>query len=515
MTVPPESHIRDHLADNVELVEPGLRLIEKEHYLPNVRGGRGFIDLLCRDDQGCYVVIEIKRSDDAARTAIHELYKYTQLLRQNHGLAAHDVRCVLVSTSWHELLVPFSAFARNSEYHAEGLKLELTLAGSPGSASKVELLPQDDALETCPHQVVFLYRTGVGRDQHIPNVQAALTAASIVDYFLLIQDYAGSSPSVIFPFAITLVTGAVMAECRLRMELELEPDSVDTGDEWWAEEELQRAVIEAVDCDSLELSTPVRFGVSLPEWPIAQALRAGRFTSSIRSDTDLSDLAEGSGGPYTIGFSATIRPRFSARWRHVRESLNHVLLGNERWSKLLNAVLDDVEHSRRSDRIKIYVYNPLDILFALFKLVSEGERGYLPGFAVRVLNDNDDVVDGYAGALAWNLVTTPESVDDMLRVIFGAQDLMAYGISRSTSDLWRHEDRILNYHGLTCEVFRVSMDNETLSFRQLWIGDGGRVEYMERETDDPAASLRAFLDRNRDYLEEWSQRFQQIYFEVQ
>lgn len=37
-----EAEIRDHLIDHLDLIEPGLRLIEKEFKLPNADGAKGF-----------------------------------------------------------------------------------------------------------------------------------------------------------------------------------------------------------------------------------------------------------------------------------------------------------------------------------------------------------------------------------------------------------------------------------------------------------------------------------------
>ena len=84
---PLESEIRDALAGDLGDLEDGLELIEKEYKLPNPIGGKGFVDILARDRFGLLVVIEIKRSNTTARQAIHEIFKYTALLRTNHGLA--------------------------------------------------------------------------------------------------------------------------------------------------------------------------------------------------------------------------------------------------------------------------------------------------------------------------------------------------------------------------------------------------------------------------------------------
>ena len=66
-----EAELRDLLAIQVNVLEPGLALVEKEKYVPSTLGTRSFIDLLAHDSEKRWVLIELKRSDAAAREAIH------------------------------------------------------------------------------------------------------------------------------------------------------------------------------------------------------------------------------------------------------------------------------------------------------------------------------------------------------------------------------------------------------------------------------------------------------------
>ncbi|MEQ1829181.1 MAG: endonuclease NucS domain-containing protein, partial [Pirellula sp.] len=110
-----ESDIRNNLANCLEKLEPGLELIAIEFPLPNLIGTRGFIDILARDRFNNRVIIELKRSDQAARQAIHELHKYVALLRMKEGLSHGTIRTMLVSTEWSELRVPFAEFKRSTD----------------------------------------------------------------------------------------------------------------------------------------------------------------------------------------------------------------------------------------------------------------------------------------------------------------------------------------------------------------------------------------------------------------
>lgn len=98
-----EAGLRDHLAENLEKIELGLTLVKTEHAVPNARGAGGKVDILATDTLGNYVCIEVKRSDNSARATLNELSKYLVLLCQQNDLQKERVRCVLVSTHWHEV----------------------------------------------------------------------------------------------------------------------------------------------------------------------------------------------------------------------------------------------------------------------------------------------------------------------------------------------------------------------------------------------------------------------------
>ncbi|MFO1124626.1 MAG: endonuclease NucS [Methylocystis sp.] len=111
-----EADIRDHLAAHLDLIEPGLTLVDIEFHLPNRDGASGFLDIFARDALGRLVIIEIKRTDAAAREAIQELYKYVPLLRERFFVKDVDIRLILLSVAWHELATPYAEFAASAPY---------------------------------------------------------------------------------------------------------------------------------------------------------------------------------------------------------------------------------------------------------------------------------------------------------------------------------------------------------------------------------------------------------------
>lgn len=169
-----EAKIRDYLALNLNLIEMGLSLIEKEFYLRNTFGANGHIDILAKDLFGNYVVIEIKRSEQAARQALHELFKYVSILHRQLGVIQSRIRVMLVSTTWDELTLPFSEFLEIMPYHVEGIKITATIHGQVTSAVKFSPVALNGALSISRCQNIHFYQCEDVRNANINAVSNAL-----------------------------------------------------------------------------------------------------------------------------------------------------------------------------------------------------------------------------------------------------------------------------------------------------------------------------------------------------
>ncbi|HSG79183.1 MAG TPA: endonuclease NucS [Acidimicrobiia bacterium] len=84
-----EANLQELLAEKPQAIENGLSLLERE-YLTEI----GPVDLLCRDDGGQVVAVEIKRKGEIA--GVEQLTRYLEYLNRDATLA--PVRGVLVAT---------------------------------------------------------------------------------------------------------------------------------------------------------------------------------------------------------------------------------------------------------------------------------------------------------------------------------------------------------------------------------------------------------------------------------
>lgn len=75
-----EAHLQELLAEHVETLGPGWRLVRREY--PTAIGP---VDLLCRDDAGTTVAVEVKRRGEI--DGVEQLSRYLELLNRDPHLA--------------------------------------------------------------------------------------------------------------------------------------------------------------------------------------------------------------------------------------------------------------------------------------------------------------------------------------------------------------------------------------------------------------------------------------------
>ncbi|MEQ1758342.1 MAG: endonuclease NucS domain-containing protein [Vicinamibacterales bacterium] len=125
-----ESDLRDFLAKNLYLVEPGLRLYQEEGItgLEFPAGGR-FIDILALDAANRYVVIELKVSKGYDRV-VGQLLRYMAWVEENHADPGQAVRGVIIAREISRDLVLACSRVEGVELYEYELSVELRAVGS-------------------------------------------------------------------------------------------------------------------------------------------------------------------------------------------------------------------------------------------------------------------------------------------------------------------------------------------------------------------------------------------------
>jgi hypothetical protein len=497
---PNEAAIRDYLASNLDLIEPGLKLVEKEFELPNELGAKGFVDLLARDRFGHVVVIEIKKSDASARTALHELHKYVALLRNNHGLASDKVRCLVLSTAWHELLVPFSEYARSTDYHVEGREIILNNQFIPTALRTVKLAAESMASRICPRHMVYFFHDRGACESALSTIVSEFDQFSVQNYlaFLLQRDEQHEGYCL---FALYLAVEAFSPAQQVDIEKHLSSanERLFDGEDWPHE----RTVISNVGLKfrpaETEIGYPEKFGQMLEKWTVISTARYGRFKTSaaLKSDEDLCREVAGHEGDNAVIFQTICSPQYKPSWESVRSKSEYCLKGNPTWKKGLELFMKESETDETAS-LSIHVYNPLDFMMSLYCLVGSGDTGYLPTMQIVREDRNGQKLSLLLGYLAWDGKTCPNSPERVIKSIFGG--VWEYFVCRNFGDTWQQEPRLLKTHGFRYAFCEFTFQSGKVIAQQEWLLKNGRAERRPLGEDGPDSVFR-FVNANTPYIQ--------------
>jgi hypothetical protein len=196
-----ESSIRDFLAENLDLVGPGLEFLGAEHHLRNPSGSSGFLDIFARGLNDELVIIEVKRTRSQSREALHELFKCAALLRHKFLLKEREYRLVLLSVDWEDLRVPFWDCMQSCPYDISAGRIIL---GKDGLPSSIETVPSPRNIENrkiARHHYLWHFAQQQTAERAVPIVAGHMQASGIED-FILVRSVAaangGSRPFVYF-----------------------------------------------------------------------------------------------------------------------------------------------------------------------------------------------------------------------------------------------------------------------------------------------------------------------------
>lgn len=189
-----ESVLRDYIAGHLAELDPNLILIGKEYPLPSSpHGAGGSIDILAEDTAGHFVVIEIKKTNHSARETLHELSKYITLLREREGLGRTEIRCIVISVEWHELLEPFSYFKAVADVQVDGFAAAI----EPGQPIRYTLIvprPVGDLPTFSPEFYLFLYDTRTERKKHLSWIRKRVKSLPFVKAAFVELDWPDGAP---------------------------------------------------------------------------------------------------------------------------------------------------------------------------------------------------------------------------------------------------------------------------------------------------------------------------------
>ena len=542
-----EDTIRNFLVNRLELIESGLSLLKKEQYLPNELGTRGFVDILAKDSFGRFVIIELKRSDSASREALHEILKYIEGIKQNKKLKDDEIRTIVVSTEWDELLIPFSSFYNRCNCSVMGIQLKVDGDLKPTSAKKVVPLELNNDRLLSDQHIYRLYTSEDSLEKGIKSHVECFHAKGICDYVLVIlkapsdfreheieatmhgleciADNNGlSEPSVSrekmeamtpdYKFMIYSVI-QVLSESEYYDIISMDEAIAEEVNEFAEDmepEELMDALHEQAlyvglkpYCEHIDISYPAKFNSILDDqgWEIERIEKFGGFQRNelLTDDMVINELRGSSGTnrqKYKKDFDSGNRASFSQMKKDVKVCLADNLI----WKQHILNFLDKIENLSKGHSFdgKLYIYNPSNTVLTIHLTTTSGNPfAWQPDYYLSI--EGDGMKRMYFGGLVANGKTA--SMKEILETFYDG-DAFQFGFQMTWGGYESRDYKIARYLGLEYSSFQMIDDENGKVFSKY---DG--YEFHECSPTNPFAGFIDYLNKNTKLIQEINEFFKE------
>jgi Endonuclease NucS len=413
-----ESLIRDWLADNLDFIENGLQLIGKEYHLKDNIGAKGFVDLLCKDIYNNFVLIEIKRAQASSRQTITEVLKYYSLLKHNLKARESEIRIIIISTHWDELIRAFS-----ETFH----KTKIALKGYQITINEETCIPHSINLVT-PLEVslltrkfafwygLYLFETTNKRALFHEKLAQRLRMANVNDYVTVDLDAPKENKKIVTSYALVAAFQRQSPHDLLQQVKTLY--TIDEGQvmerEEFDDENSYQTHLEGAFIDSLDMfnhdddadsgyAEKLDSMINSDNWVVRQINRFGLFKSDPRYTDDLliAELKghDGSSRNKFVGFAELSQ---TDRIKELREQCMNSLMHTPQWASFIEHIFKSIEEYASNTRILIDIYNPDSVIASFYFTMTTANPAYLPFYIVLVDHIESQKTDIYRGELLWN-----------------------------------------------------------------------------------------------------------------
>lgn len=441
-----EDGIRDLLASNLSILEDGLQLLKIEQYIPSTLGTRSFLDILAKDRAGHWVIIEVKKNNATAREAAHEVFKYVEAVQRHFGARNNEVRAIIASTEWKELLVPFSKIRAESNIAIEGVHLVLANQDTCLKASPVEPITLTQGRYIAPWHELNVYHDKSSLQRGIESYDQCCQTKGIQNYVLVVLkaaedfneraaatvaaalqalkgEYAINNTNSTLPqnydlerFEYILYFAPQMLTREFCLDvIASEPDQLEEA------KELRRDVGELAEIcflhesvydasprpfrDHLEIGYAAKFGQKLlidEGWSVERVLRRGLFERNVLlNDKAIIEELQGLTGSSGQVFKRSISLANRAHISSARDDLAAALDKNPAWLSQVFRIFDTIHKDMPNGYVNINLFNPSSGVFTLYFMASEEDSiSYMPRYEVALTDNTEKLFRIYIGLLA-------------------------------------------------------------------------------------------------------------------
>lgn len=404
-----EEKIRDYLADNLEFISKDLKLIRKEYYLPAQIGAKGYIDILAKDNLNNFVVIEVKRSEQAARQTINELLKYQGLLKQIYKAQDSEIKLLIVSTSWNELIIPFSEIY--DSVYLTGYSIELNDEDIPISIKKikpVELTTLERKIS--PTQSLELFYDSGKRDEFLKTIQEKLHTFGINDFVFVKMKSNGLNDKIVFPYALYFAfqRQTMKRNYELIPDLNDEIEDIEFDDVDHKLKYIDEHIYTLLECheynDSMEEADPVKFSyiINCGHWDIEGIVKNGIFSNDPRiTDELIINEIKGYDGENETRYLEFVDSENPKKLDKVQKNIKKSLQWNKKLYQHIKQIIETAIDSNSKFKLVIDIFYPRSIFDAIWRFYSTYNPNFMPLYNIIVMFENSEPIKHYHGELAW------------------------------------------------------------------------------------------------------------------
>jgi hypothetical protein len=527
-----EDIIRDKLASNLAIINSEYKLINTEHYIPESKTTKSFIDILAKDNDNNYIIIEVKRSNQSSRQAIHEIYKYTEAIKAEYKVKSSEIKAVVISTEWKELYLPFSTFVNESIISIEGFEIKIDENLNILKAIKINPCKTNKGRLFSPIQECCLYTDEENLQRGIESHKTIYELKGIHDYVLIILKGAEFNEEK-YKKDLEQITSNLLGIDKSKFEGEFNKIEIYrymiysayqrlTIEEYYEilkrdkeEYEETKEYIEYCDfkdeddilatlennilgnlkpwffSNSSEIGYPAKFANKIiddEKWEITNIIRSPSLIKNrlLSDDTIIIEIKGLTGiGNSVLQDSCSLNHR--SKFIELKETISKTLKHNIIWKNHLKLIFDD-DNFFKYDTLDIDILPNTNILLTIINLiVKENSLDYLPFYNLELKNKAEN--DIYIGSFKWN--GKKPNFDNIVAKYFHNRPgniimTMTWGISEENNE------SILEDLGITYETYKIN----ALSEKEIFI----LKNYKFHKTEELKNGLFDFINSNPQFI---------------
>lgn len=445
-----EDDFRDYLAARLDLIEPGLTLLDTEYGLTNLDGAGGRIDILARDELDHVVCIEIKRSDNSARGTLNELSKYVTLLFARDRVPREMIRCIVVSTDWHELQLPLSYFAYSTGVDVTALHAvrdDDDIVLLPVTLRQLRFLPQ-----LSPDMDLIWFDAPEPRERYVDFIKSRSPGLPFVRLALLLFKPRGRLPEGRPPYPMFICVWRVPDEKYDQIEAVIgEPIGANfpyAAPGWEPEADAKNWLDDVPHGELPEVANGWTHGTSeklqsvQQNYEIERVERVGDWPKLefINDDDRILKAAlatsplGGSERANRHSYRATTTPAVVSSWRTAVDAFLKFIEFEPSWRIAAEKFLEAVTGTDL--KVELHAFDKKHLVFAIHQAQAHAET--MTGFFEIIVRKGQTVIGGLFGEYTWDGKTRPTDPEAVINEVYGDASRAVWSII-SAVDYSRYE----------------------------------------------------------------------------